>query len=491
MSAPVERVAIYGGGVAAPMAALAIARAYGRLGTQVSWIDTGAVPPPHAALVALPDLASFHRLLGIGDAPLIERAAATLNMGQQFAGWSGGEGAFLHAYGDAGTVFASLPFVQHWTRARQAGLQVALEDFCLAAAAAKEGRIGEARDPETRQAVKHGWHLDAGGYAALLRAACLSAGVRILSGADAQPHASKGKLARIELGDGDAVSADLFVDADGALIELIDPHGAAQQAVFCDRLIRGSAAPLDPLPLYSRVTAHPAGWAAMIPLGDRLAVEFAYDSRHMSDDDARAVLAQLAGRPVEAGATEPVAATARSQPWVANCVAIGRAAGHAPLLDGAGMLLLQLAVAQLVLLWPIDRGAMPEADIYNEELTGSRARVGDFTAQHFHLNARGGEPFWDFARAAPVSPELAGKIDLFAARGMFAHGNHEAHVEDGWALCMAGHGVVPRSFDPQALLVEDQALMIEFQRQLRAIAAEVRGMETHAQALARFRNGGR
>ena len=34
MNAPVERAVVYGGGVAAPMAALAIARAFGRLGTR-------------------------------------------------------------------------------------------------------------------------------------------------------------------------------------------------------------------------------------------------------------------------------------------------------------------------------------------------------------------------------------------------------------------------------------------------------------------------
>lgn len=491
MNAPVERAVVYGGGVAAPMAALAIARAFGRLGTQVTWIDTGEAPPPHAALVGLPDLASFHRLLGIDDAALIGRASATLDMGQQFAGWSGGEGAFLHAYGNAGTVFAALPFVQHWTRARQAGLRVALEDFCLAAAAAKEGRTGEARDPATRQAVKHGWHVDAAGYVALLRGACERAGVAILPGAGAQPHRGEDRVERVVLADGAMVAADLFVDADGALIGQLDPQGSERGNALCDRLIRGSAAPLDPLPLYSRVTAHEAGWATAIPLGDRLAVEIAYASEHMSDAAARAALAWVAGRAVDAGETERLSATARARPWVSNCVAIGRAAGDAPLLDGAELLLLQLAVAQLVLLWPIDRVAMLEADIYNEELSGSRARIGDFTAQHFRLNARAGEPFWDAARAAPVSRELTAKIDLFAARGMFAHCNHEAHVEDGWALCMVGHGVVPRSFDPQALLVEDQPLMAEFQRQLRAVAAEVRGMETHAQALVRIRSGGR
>ena len=70
---------------------------------------------------------------------------------------------------------------------------------------------------------------------------------------------------------------------------------------------------------------------------------------------------------------------------------------------------------------------------------------------------------------------------------MFAHYNHEAHVEDSWALVMAGHGVTPRSFDPQALLVEDQALMAEFQRQLRAVASDVHAMDTHAEALGKMR----
>ena len=243
----------------------------------------------------------------------------------------------------------------------------------------------------------------------------------------------------------------------------------------------------DPLPLYSRVAAHSAGWLTMIPLANRTAIEFCYDGRLLSDADAPAALSAAIGRPVDSAPPASLATAARPRPWIGNVVAVGRAAGAAPALDGAELLLLQLAIAQLVLLWPIDRAAMPEADIYNEELAGTRARVGDFTAQHFRLNARVGEPYWDAARTAPVSDELASKIDLFAARGMFAHFNHEAYVEDSWALVMAGHGVVPRSFDPQALLVDEQALMAEFQRQLRAVASEVHAMETHAEALRRIR----
>ena len=487
MTNAVQRVVVYGGGIAAAMAALAVSRAFARLGTDIVWIDTGEDPTPHAALIAPPDLATFHRLLGIDEATLVAGAAATINMGQQFAGWSGGDGAFLHAYGDAGSAFASLPFVQHWTRARQAGLGVALEDFCLAAAAAKQGRTGAPRETATRQAVKQGWHLDAAGYARLLRAACERGDIRIVSGAGAAVHANGERVDRIVLADGEQLEADLFIDANGMLIGALDPDDAVPRPGFCDRLIRGSAPAFDPLPLYGRVAAHSAGWLAMIPLADRTAIEFAYDSRLLSGADAPAALAMAIGRAVDTGSPGPLEATARPRPWVGNVVAVGPAAGEAPPLDGGQLLLLQLAIAQLVLLWPIDRAAMPEADIYNEEIAGTWARVTDFTAQHFRLNARTGEPFWDAARAAPVSAELASKIDLFAARGMFAHFNHEAHVEDSWALVMAGHGVVPRSFDPQALLVEDQTLMAEFQRQLRAVATDARAMETHAEALRRMR----
>ncbi|WP_152998705.1 tryptophan 7-halogenase [Sphingopyxis sp. H115] len=487
MSNAVQRVVVFGGGVAAAMAALAVGRAYARLGTDVTWIDTGEAPAPHAALIAPPDLATFHRLLGIDEAALVRHAAATVNMGQQFAGWSGGDHAFLHAYGDAGSPFASLPFVQHWTRARQAGLGVALEDFCLAAAAAKQGRTGAPREAATRQAVKQGWHLDAARYAKLLRAACKRADVRIVSCTSAAVRTGGDRIGRIVLADGAPVDADLFIDTHGALVASLDPDATSERPGFCDRIIRASAPAFDPLPLYSRVAAHAAGWLTLIPLSGRTAIEFAYDSKTLSDADAPAALATVLGRSVDTAPPAPLANSARARAWVGNVVAVGPAAGAAPPLDGAELLLLQLGIAQMVLLWPIDRAAMVEADIYNEELAGTRARVADFTAQHFRLNARIGEPFWDDARTTPISAELASKIDLFAARGMFAHFNHEAHVEDSWALVMAGHGVTPRSFDPQALLTEDQALMTEFQRQLRAVASDVHAMETHVDALRRMR----
>ncbi|WP_374408579.1 tryptophan 7-halogenase [Pelagerythrobacter sp.] len=484
MNGAVRQVVVHGGGIAAPMAALALARAFGRVGTAVTWIDTGDEASPHEALIAPPELAAFHRLLGIADEALVRRASGTIAMGQQFVGWSGGAGDFLHAYGDAGRSYASLPFIQHWARARQAGLKVALEDFCLAAAAARQGRTRVRKPPDAQPAVKHGWHLHAAAYAGLLRTACEREGVRIVAGPCAASEAADGHLRAITVDGGERLEAELFIDADGALADAAGGPDAISAPPSCDRLLRASGPALDPMPLYSRIAAHGAGWMAVIPLRDRTAYEFVYSSPHMDDDEARHEFGAMSGGPMRvAEVPETLAMRHRPAPWQGNVVAIGRAAGLPVPLDGADMLLLQLAIAQLVLLWPIDAAAMPEADIYNEEMAGSRTHLGEFTALHFRLADRAGEPFWEAARAREISPELAARIDLFAARGIVAQFSHEALVEDSWSLCLTGHGIVPRSFDPQALAVDEQALIAEFQRQLRGVADAVNAMPTHAEVL--------
>ena len=148
------------------------------------------------------------------------------------------------------------------------------------------------------------------------------------------------------------------------------------------------------------------------------------------------------------------------------------------------MLALQLAVAQLVLLFPVDPAEMAEAALYDSEIGGQLARIADFHAMQYRLNRRHGEPFWDAARAKPVSLELDAKLALFRARGMFAHFDHEPYVDESWALCMAGQGLIPEGYDPQVDKVEEGEAIAAFQGQLRDIARKVGAMRSHAAALA-------
>ena len=174
----------------------------------------------------------------------------------------------------------------------------------------------------------------------------------------------------------------------------------------------------------------------------------------------------------------------RNAPWVANCVAIGAAAFAGEPLDAAELLRDQIGIAQLLALFPVDRENMLEASIYNEEAVGPYQRLRDVTAAHYRLNRRTGESFWDAARTAPVSDELAWKIALFAERGMIAQYNRESFSSDSWEALLIGHGVTPRSWDPQLDAISDDRVAQGLQATLGAIKAQVSAMASHAEARA-------
>ncbi|RYY35618.1 MAG: hypothetical protein EOP59_15270, partial [Sphingomonadales bacterium] len=439
----------------------ALRRAFARAGLEVQWIETPGEISGHEVVASLPNLPSLHRLLGLDEAALLRAARGCFTLGQQYVGLAGGDAEFLHSYGPVGRPFAGMPFLQFWLKAHAAGLPAGLGDFAREGVAARNGRL-RVGDSKEHDATAHGYHLDARGYAGLVRAHAAREGVTIVADAAPQAIAESGRVASLRLSDGRIVAGDLFVDATPSARILAalgdgDPVDAAVSS--CDRLLRASGTPLRPLPLYSRIAAHRAGWSALYPLQDRTGAVVAYDSAHMSDDEAAAHLG------LQSAATPeclPLSPTQRSRPWIGNVVAVGEAMGRGEPFAATALHRLQIAVTHLVSLFPVDADAMPEAGIYNEELTEWHARLQDFNAMAYALNGRTGEPFWDAARTRPVSEALDARIGLFGARGVVAAYNQDSFAEDEWQTCFLGLGLVPRSWDPQADHADEQAVMADF-----------------------------
>lgn len=471
---PVRSVAIVGRGPPLWLAAIALHRAFAATGLAVTVVEMPSAGPSHDVIAALPDLARFHRLLGIADADLIRHASATFALGQQFAGWSGGEDAFIHSYGEAGETIGDLSFVPLWTRARAGGLRVGFEDFNVVAVGARLGRI----DP----AGAHGYHLDAAGYQSLLARHAARLGIKALRDPAPRAEVADGRIARLHLSAGETIEADLYADAgegDGALIATLDPNPqyVAGRGSPCDRILTASAAPLSPLALYSRIAAHRAGWIGLFPLADRTGVTLAYASGAMSDDEAAQLLRAHAG----AGDIVPsrIDDRIRLRPWIGNCVAVGGAMAGGDPIDAVALHRHQIALSHLISLLPIDRDNLVEAGIFNEDVVAHLVRLRDFQAAHYRLNGRHGEPFWDAARAAPVSPDLAAKIDLFAARAMLAQHNHESFNADSWQTLLIGHGLMPRTWDPQADRLPDAELIGALRAMLSGVKRKVGAMMPH------------
>lgn len=475
---------IVGAGAPAALAALALHRAFARGGLEVRWVETPSRADTRQSYAALPNIQSFHRLLGIDEGAVLRATGGAFSLGCQYVGFSGEGSSFLHGYGPVGQPFGSLPFAQFWIKAHEAGMPAAYGDFARDAVAALNGRMQlpeNGRPAPTAQ----GYHLDARSYADLLRDHAEKLGIAMHTDDAPQAVVRDGRVAAIRLTDGRELAGDLFIDATGSgasILTAINDAEPTRSAISgVDRMMRVDANPLRPVPLYARTTAHRAGLTTMLPMQRKVAIEVAYDSSAIGDEEA----ARLSGAPL---ASEPtfsrIAPQRRERPWVGNVVAVGDAAEVPDPIGSTSLHRLQIAITHLVALFPVRSDTMPEAAIYNEEIAAFSARLGDFQAAHYALNRRE-EPFWQAARDRPISEELRAKIDLFEARGRIPQYNQESFSEDEWIAAFLGHGRVPRSYDPQVDQTSDQQVMAAFKTQLSSIRADVTAMDTHEAALSK------
>ena len=486
----VRHVAVVGRDAAAWLTALALRRAFAGTGLEVTVVEMPSPLRPVDVFAAVPTLGALHRLIGLKEADVLPRTAGVPVLGQRFAGWSGQASEFVHGYDTQRPSIGDVEFLQFWVMARRHGMQVPYEEFSVAAAAAKQGRVSrEDREAESLGDIAPGYHLDARRYAGLLRAAALQLGV----GHVAQPFAVEVEGERVTglaLADGGRIEADLYVDASGeeAVLRGRLPHGEWESWrawLPCDRLLAASAPRLDPLPSFAHVAAFRAGWLGLYPLQNRTGIVAAYRSDAISDEEMVATASAVAG--VRIGADAVLAkldSGLRRRPWIGNCVTIGEGALALDPLDATALHAIHVAVSHLISLFPVLAEEMPEADGYNIVVSAHAENLRDFTAAHYRLNQREGEPFWDAARAAPGPASLDAKLSLFAARGQVPLYDEETFEIQNWAAIFIGHGVIPRDYTALVDALPQAEAVQKFQNFLGAIADEVRAMPSVAQYLA-------
>jgi tryptophan halogenase len=485
VNAPVRRVVVVGRDAAAWLVALGLQRAFGRTGVAVHVVELPSLLRPVDVYAAVPSLGGLHRLLGLPEAVILTACRGVPTLGQRFANWSRSKPPFVHAYDIQRPAINEVSLLQYWVKAREQGLNVALEDFSLAAAAAKQGRFSADKgDPDSLAALSPGYHLDAVSYVRLVRQAALQSKVTASEGMLGSVERDGDRIGAILLDDGERIEGDLFIDASGAEAALI---GGMSEGEFepwsrwlgCDRILAASAPPLRPLPAFSQISAFAEGWIGLHPLQDRTALVACYDSADLSDEAMLEKLAVLAGVKLTGEAvTTPFRAGARPRPWIGNCIAVGDAAVSLEPLDAIQLHLVHIGLSNLIALFPVDAEAMPEAEAYNQAIGTHAANVRDFQIAHYKLNQRFDEPFWDRARESAGPASLDAKIALFASRGIVALYEDESFQDQNWSAIFIGHGLIPKSYDPSVDRIPQQEQIEKFRRLLQVIAAEVQKMPT-------------
>ena len=489
LTASSQRVVIVGRDAAAWLAAIAVQRALGRHGVTVTVLELPSHLADSDVYAAVPSLHSFHELLGIDTGRALDAADGVPMVAQRFANWARTAPPFLLAYDGAPAEDGAAPFFHYWLKARERGLDVPLEDFSLAAASAKQGRIPSS----ARIKVPHGYQFDAGRYAGFLKHLALAGGVVHRSGRIRQAKVTHDRIESVAWDDGEDYPADLFIDAsgpDGVLIRWM-PQAAFESWrawLPCDHLISASAPPLSPLPAFSRCAAFRGGWVGAHPLQGRTAVTGAF-AREDTLDETLMSLPVLSGVKVSGDVVlRPFEAGARPRPWNGNCVAIGEAAARLDPIDGFELHLLYICIVRLMRGFPLDGAADANADAYNDEVATHAASLRDFQSAHYRLNRRFDEPFWDRARAAPGPSSLDARLAAFREHGSVPPMTGETLSEASWAAMLIGHGVIPERHGLAADELSEDEHKAMIQGRLRDIAATVVAMPSVDQYLAELQD---
>jgi tryptophan halogenase len=478
VSEPIRRIAVAGAGPVAWIAAAGLLRAMRGRALEVTVVDTGQDPSP-AGQWTLPSQRGMHGLLGVNEPHFIHHTRSTFKLATEHVGWQGAGSRFLHAHGEIGTDFEGIPYYKYLLGEAQAGRPAAAENFSVAGSAARLGRFARPMGEGLTASFTYGFHVEDAPYTQYLRTHAQQLGVRASSAPLADVVLSgNGNIHALRLVDGSLLEADLFVDCSGAAARLMSRVSSNDRDDWsswlpCDRIVSGIGAALpNPAPV-TQTFAGRAGWLWRSPLADRSVVGHVYSSAHLDDEAALAALTTFEPALRGQAVITRFSSGRRRDSWVRNCVALGAAAVELEPLAGAGLHIAQLGLATLVELFPLNRESEIEAHEFNRVMGEHGDALRDFTIAHYRAGRALQGDFWNVARASPPPPNLAHKLDLFAASGRIGVLDHETFEETDWAWLLVGAGNVPAATELQTLL-----------RVTKLKAQDVAALRAHVQQIA-------
>jgi tryptophan halogenase len=490
---PRKKVIVVGGGTAGWMAASAIGKLLPHAAS-VELIESAEIGIVGVGEATLPHLRAFLGRLGLDEAGFMAATHATYKLGIEFRDFGKPGDSYLHPFGDFGRALNDVPFLHWWLRMHALGQGGTLPDYCVAHVMAAQKRFAPpvADSDALLSTYSYAYQFDATRFGPFLRSFAEEQGVRRTEGriVSVERHPETGDVAAVLLENGARIEGDLFVDCSGFRSLLLgDALSEAWEDwshwLPCDRAMAlPCASPPGEIEPVTRATAMPAGWRWRIPLQHRVGNGYVYSSAHLSDDEASdAILAAVEGAPLADPRVLRFRAGRRKRSWSHNVVAVGLASGFLEPLESTSIYLVQVAIQQLIDLFPIGRIEDADCDAFNDEVDYEYDRIRDFLILHYHASTRDDSSFWRDVRHMPIPDSLAEKIALFRRAGRLERYSRGLFFAPSWIAVLIGQGVIPESWDQRVDAADPRGLGQALDRLRAQIAQEVATLPGHRAAL--------
>ena len=475
------------------MAAAALSQFFPRLRGSIRLIESAEIGTIGVGEATIPPIIEFIRTLGLDENEVIRRTQATFKLGIEFKDWTRPGHSFIHPFGPIGLAKRGVPFTAYWRKRLHAGTAGSLEAYSLAAVAARQAKfMRPVRRPDSPlETITYALHLDAGLFAAYLRAHAEARGVIRTEGKvrDVALKAENGFIESITLESGERIEADLYIDCTGFRGLLIE--GALRTGyedwtrwLPCDRAVAVACERTGPLSSHTLAMARDVGWQWRIPLQHRVGNGYVYSSQLVQDDAAQDILlSSLEGRPLRDPLRLKFTTGRRRLCWNKNCVAVGLSAGFLEPLESTGIHLIQRGIFLLLVFFPDRHFRQVDIDRFNRQFAFDYEGARDFLIAHYSLTERPGE-FWRHCRDMEIPASLQERLELFRSQGRILRDDREIFTVQGWQAILAGQNVQPAAYDPMADSLSDEQAQQALDEIRRVVANCAASMPSHQDFIA-------
>ncbi|ALO35503.1 tryptophan halogenase [Colwellia sp. MT41] len=456
----INNIVIVGGGTAGWMTAATLAKILGKNYCAIRLIESDQIGSVSVGEATIPQISLFNKILGIDENDFVKKTSATFKLGIEFIDWTKNGGAYMHPFGEHGTNMDAIQFHHYWLKMHQQGKSPDLEEYSLAAVAARQGKFirpqNMGNSPLSK--INYAFHFDATLYADYLRDYAIERGVNRTEAkvVDVSLRDSDGFIDSLLLEDGERVTADLFIDCSGFKALLIE--GALKtgfddwsDVLPCNRAVAIPCLAKETEVLYpfTQAKAQKAGWIWRIPLQHRVGNGYVYPSKFVSDEAAVKILtAQMEGEPIGEPNFLRWTTGVRKKAWHKNCIAIGLSAGFVEPLESTGLHLIQSSIAKLMALFPHQGFNQIDIDTFNAQSKTELEYIRDFIVLHYKATDRDDSEFWRDCQKLQVSERLQAKMALYQANGRIYRQDNELFNETSWLAVMHGQGLRPSGYHP-------------------------------------------
>jgi hypothetical protein len=402
-----------------------------------------------------PQLKGFFETLDIAESTWMPRCNATYKTGISFVGWSERPGcaSYFHPF-PTGIDGMTAPIFFEALRGCRHGEDITTtpDRFFLSAwlAVHRRAPVASTNFPFD---IGYGYHFDAHLIGAFLRGhATAVLGVHHLARRVVDVAMTEAGIDNLVTEGGEAVAADLFVDASGfrslftqgALGVEFVPFAAN---LFNDRaVVMPTSADATGTNSATTATALGSGWAWDIPLTNLTGNGYVYSSRYLDADGAETELRSHLGM-----LDSPTAARHLSMKvgrvattWTSNVLAVGLAQGFIEPLEATALHLVQVTVEGFITAYEVG-----SRDIFNAKIANRFEGIRDYIVAHYRLSQRRDTGYWrDNASNQHLSDSLKGIMTAwFTGDDLKAEIDRQGiaafYAPISWGCLLAGYGTFP------------------------------------------------